>query len=305
MVNSQPIEEGTRGTRARGIGTETHRGPTEPVLQTQKTPSPSPAFIKENINVSRTMINEHDQQAKTKATPRRLANADSDKEASARSRRLEDQSRTKEKTRREMSKSRGKRSGHQETRSDSEYEKSLEDTYEDMNSPYKIPKSTPFTKRTTRFKYHQMAKLRRNIRVYEGNKYPKGSFKYLLGGGRARRMADARLVQNVLLNPWWSDRRSYGLRKAGPSGKGYLPKQPKERKSSKEQHKVINMIREEEITRGLLKEKGRKKMVPMEFAIVKCRSPYNVIIGRTGMRSLTATVGKGARFMKRGALASM
>nr|GEU69365.1 reverse transcriptase domain-containing protein [Tanacetum cinerariifolium] len=58
-------------------------GPTEPVLQTQKTPSPSLAFIKENIDVLRTPIKEHDQQAKMKATPRKLAYADSDKEALA------------------------------------------------------------------------------------------------------------------------------------------------------------------------------------------------------------------------------
>ncbi|GKC41929.1 hypothetical protein Tco_1059651 [Tanacetum coccineum] len=150
-------------------------------------PSPSPTFIKEKIDVLRTMIKEHDQQAKTKAMPRRLAYADSDKEALARSLvrgffdrfsfessstsdtrrqtrfasksqrtlsknkepthlrrsiRLEDRSITKEKTRRETSKSRGKRSGHQETSSDSEYEEGLED----------------------------MAKLPKNIRVYEGNK---------------------------------------------------------------------------------------------------------------------------------------
>ncbi|GJT27484.1 hypothetical protein Tco_0907759 [Tanacetum coccineum] len=106
------------------------------------------------------MIKEHDQQAKMKATPRKLAYADSDKEAPARllargfsdrfslessgtsdthrqthsvsksqrtpsknkepthlrrSRRLEDRGITKEKARRERSKSRRKRSGHQET----------------------------------------------------------------------------------------------------------------------------------------------------------------------------------------------
>ncbi|GKA76402.1 reverse transcriptase domain-containing protein [Tanacetum coccineum] len=33
---------------------------------------------------------------------------------------------------------------------------------------------------------------------------------------------------------------------------------------------------------------GRSKTVLMEFAIIKCRSPYNIIIGRTGMRSLRA-----------------
>ncbi|GJR94458.1 hypothetical protein Tco_0266632 [Tanacetum coccineum] len=34
----------------------------------------------------------------------------------------------------------------------------------------------------------------------------------------------------------------------------------------------------------------RNKAVLMEFAIVKCRSPYNVQMGRTGMRSLRAVV---------------
>ncbi|GJW24254.1 hypothetical protein Tco_0038065 [Tanacetum coccineum] len=83
MVDSQPMEEEFQGAATRDVGTETHGEPTEPVLQTQKTPSPSPAFIKENIDVLRTMIKEHDQQAKIKATPRKLAYADSDKEAPA------------------------------------------------------------------------------------------------------------------------------------------------------------------------------------------------------------------------------
>ncbi|GJR58136.1 hypothetical protein Tco_1500298 [Tanacetum coccineum] len=85
MVNSQPMEEEIRGAETRDVVTETHGGPTEPVLQMQKTPSSSSAFIKENIDVLRTMIKEHDQQAKIKATPRRLAYVDSDKEAPARS----------------------------------------------------------------------------------------------------------------------------------------------------------------------------------------------------------------------------
>ncbi|GJY22167.1 hypothetical protein Tco_0394733, partial [Tanacetum coccineum] len=33
---------------------------------------------------------------------------------------------------------------------------------------------------------------------------------------------------------------------------------------------------------------GRSKTMLMEFAIIKCRSPYNIIIGRTRMRSLRA-----------------
>ncbi|GKB47688.1 hypothetical protein Tco_0898441 [Tanacetum coccineum] len=142
MVDSQPIEEEIRGMEARNVGTKTHEEPTRPVLQG--------------------MIKEHAQQAKIKATPRRLAYADSDKEAPARksqrtpsknkeparlkrSRRLEGRSITKEKTRRKRSKSRGKKSGYQETSSHSEYEEGSEDTYEDLNSPYKRPKPTPFT----------------------------------------------------------------------------------------------------------------------------------------------------------------
>nr|GEW94035.1 reverse transcriptase domain-containing protein [Tanacetum cinerariifolium] len=78
---AHPMEEEFQGIATRDVGTESHGGPTEPVLQTQKTHSPSSAFIKENINVLRTMIKEHDQQAKMKATPRKLAYADSDKEA--------------------------------------------------------------------------------------------------------------------------------------------------------------------------------------------------------------------------------
>ncbi|GKB45713.1 reverse transcriptase domain-containing protein [Tanacetum coccineum] len=180
-------EEEIWGAKVRYVGTETYGGPTEPVLQRQKTPSSSLTFIKENIDVLRTMIKEHDQQAKTKATPRRLAYADYDKEVPARSlargffdrfslessgtsdtykqtrsanksqrtpsknkepthprrsRRFEDQSITKEKTRRKRSKSRGKRSGHQETSSESKFKEGSKDT----------------------------AKLPRNIRVYEGNK---------------------------------------------------------------------------------------------------------------------------------------
>ncbi|GKF26360.1 hypothetical protein Tco_0082254 [Tanacetum coccineum] len=85
MVDSQPMEEEFQGARTRDAGTETHGGPTEPVLQTQKTSYPSLDFIKENIDVLRTMIKEHDQQAKMKATPRKLAYTDSDKEAPAKS----------------------------------------------------------------------------------------------------------------------------------------------------------------------------------------------------------------------------
>ncbi|GKE82346.1 hypothetical protein Tco_1552346, partial [Tanacetum coccineum] len=76
-----------------------------------------------------------------------------------RSRRLEDRSTAKEKERRERSKPRRKRSRHQETSSDSEYEEGSNDAFEDLNSPYKRPKPTPFTQRITYFKYRKRAKL--------------------------------------------------------------------------------------------------------------------------------------------------
>ncbi|GJS41698.1 hypothetical protein Tco_0566741 [Tanacetum coccineum] len=40
--------------------------------------------------------------------------------------------------------------------------------------------------------------------------------------------------------------------------------------------------------RVTIEEQGRNKTVLLEFAIVKCRLPYNVIMRRTGMRSLRA-----------------
>ncbi|GKC15428.1 reverse transcriptase domain-containing protein, partial [Tanacetum coccineum] len=59
---------------------------------------------------------------------------------------------------------------YQETSTDTECDEGSEDTCEDLNSPYKGPKPTPFTLRITHFKYHQRAKHPRNIRTYEGNK---------------------------------------------------------------------------------------------------------------------------------------
>ncbi|GJZ65438.1 hypothetical protein Tco_0622134 [Tanacetum coccineum] len=51
-----------------------------------------------------------------------------------------------------------------------EYEEEISDNLEDLNTPYKRPKPTPFTMRITRFKYHEKAKLPRNVKVYEGGK---------------------------------------------------------------------------------------------------------------------------------------
>ncbi|GKB48249.1 hypothetical protein Tco_0899002 [Tanacetum coccineum] len=50
-----------------GTGMGSREGPSDP---TQMTPSSD--FIKENIDVLRTMIKEHDHQAKAKVTPKKL-----------------------------------------------------------------------------------------------------------------------------------------------------------------------------------------------------------------------------------------
>ncbi|GJT27942.1 hypothetical protein Tco_0908217 [Tanacetum coccineum] len=82
MVDSQLVKEEVRVLEPRDVGTETQKGPTEPVSQTQTTHSPSPAFVKENIDALRTIIKEHDRQNKTKTAPRKLVYAESKREAS-------------------------------------------------------------------------------------------------------------------------------------------------------------------------------------------------------------------------------
>ncbi|GKD40154.1 hypothetical protein Tco_1260361 [Tanacetum coccineum] len=65
----------------RDEGTKIQKGPTGLTLQTQTTPSPSLAFVKESIDILRTMIKELDHQAKAKTTPRKVIYVDSEKEA--------------------------------------------------------------------------------------------------------------------------------------------------------------------------------------------------------------------------------
>nr|GEW81011.1 reverse transcriptase domain-containing protein [Tanacetum cinerariifolium] len=98
--------------------------------------------------------------------------------------RLENKIKSKAKTIEGRTKYRTRRSGYKGTNFDSNHEEDLEDTYsnheedledtcEDLSMPYKRPKPTPFTPRITRFKYHQRAKLPRNIKVYASSKDPK------------------------------------------------------------------------------------------------------------------------------------
>ncbi|GJV21872.1 hypothetical protein Tco_1370892 [Tanacetum coccineum] len=374
MVDSQHMEEEIQEAKTKDVGMETHAGPTKPVLQAHKTPSPSSAFIKEKIDVLRTMIKEHDQQAKIKAMPRRLAYADSDKQAPARllardfsdrfslessgtsdthkqtrsasknqrtasknkepthlrrSRRLEDRSITKEKARRERSKSRRKRSEHQEISSDSEQEedpteiygikrrqnKGLQAFMDRLKSKSSHIKGVPPVLRILAFMHgHGHPKLAKKL----NDKIPK-TVDEMFERVRAFIRGEVATCSAEMVRPSQGD-------------KGYVhlvdPKkleiedirQNNQRGRSQRRNnvKVINMIREggsckwpfEEERSGLTDEltfptiprnqltdepiilegviEGRSKTVLMEFAIIKCRSPYKVIIGRTGMRSLRA-----------------
>ncbi|GKE02628.1 hypothetical protein Tco_1390611, partial [Tanacetum coccineum] len=111
-----------------------------------------------------------DTHRQTRSTIKSQKNPSKNKEPThiRRSRRLEDRSTTKEKARRERSKPRRKRSRHQETSLDSEYEEGSDDAFKELNSPYKRPKPTPFTQIITHFKYHKRTKLPRNIKQNEG-----------------------------------------------------------------------------------------------------------------------------------------
>ncbi|GJT57579.1 hypothetical protein Tco_0992633 [Tanacetum coccineum] len=63
-----------------GTRTGSREGPSEPAQLAQKTHSPT--FIMENIDVLRTMMKEHDQLAKAKATPKKLIYNDFEEEGS-------------------------------------------------------------------------------------------------------------------------------------------------------------------------------------------------------------------------------
>ncbi|GKA07773.1 reverse transcriptase domain-containing protein [Tanacetum coccineum] len=197
MVDSQLVEEEVQGLEPRDVRTEAQKGPTEPVSQTQTTPFP--AFVKENIDLLRTMIKEHDQQTKTKATPRKLIYADSERDAP-------DELMAKSFSDRLSLKSSG-----------------TSDTHGKAYSARKrvSPKAKNLHTPEGQGGWKTKAKLRkepegRNLKLDEGGSNIKkqvwtlsmrkgvqrkqgsgGSSKHLLSRGRARGVADAHLVQNV------------------------------------------------------------------------------------------------------------
>ncbi|GJW05677.1 reverse transcriptase domain-containing protein [Tanacetum coccineum] len=158
-------------------------GTSAPAEQAQG--GPLPAFMKENIDVLRTMIKELDNRGQEKVTPRKLFNEESGKAGSENSQmsplveevggysfdgssRSEARSRSKSKN--VKSKPQSVRASRRKSSLDSGYDTVSDSGLEDLSMPYRRPKPMPFTSRITRFRYHRWAKLPPNTQVYEGNK---------------------------------------------------------------------------------------------------------------------------------------
>ncbi|GKB47496.1 hypothetical protein Tco_0898249 [Tanacetum coccineum] len=172
-----------------------------------------------------------------------------------RSKRLEDQNKTKERVRRGRSKSQGRKSDYQEASSGFDDEENFKDTYEDQNSPYKRPKPTPFTQRITRFKYHRRDKFPKNIKVYEGHSHPELAKKL---NDKIPKMVDemfervrafiqgemAASLAKMVWSPHWDKGNARSIKKwieeAVASGKlSHLVKDIRQRRGGV---KVINMV---------------------------------------------------------------
>nr|GEV66342.1 hypothetical protein [Tanacetum cinerariifolium] len=173
-----------------------------------------------------------------------------------RSRRLDDQSITKEKARRERSKPKGKRFGHQETSSDSEREEAFMHGHGHLKLAKKLNDKIP----------KMMDEKFERVRAF-------------IKGEVATR--------NININI------SSKLRRCRALMVSFLG----------ETHHPLGVID----LRVIMGRAGRSKTVLKEFVIIKCHSPYNVIIGRTKMRSLGAgslmgmqTARKGTRLEEKG-----
>ncbi|GJX60162.1 reverse transcriptase domain-containing protein [Tanacetum coccineum] len=293
------------------------------------------------------MIKEHDQQAKTKATPRKLAYADSNKEAPARSiaRGFSD---------RFSFESSGTSDTHKQTRSANKSQRTpsknkelahlrrlrrLED--QSITKEYaKDPTEIHDIKRRQNEGLHTfMDRFKSESSHIKGVPLVLRILAFMHGHGHpelAKKLNDkirktGSQHQRLLLVKK-ENRGSCSLGEVGPSGEGYLPEQPEEREPRKEQCKGVikgNQVRRILVDGGSsskimyehcfkslnvniqlrfrrcrvlmvgfsgetyhplgiidLRENmgraGRNKTVLMEFAIIKCCSSYNVIIGRTG-----------------------
>ncbi|GJU81484.1 reverse transcriptase domain-containing protein [Tanacetum coccineum] len=197
------LEEGENlNTGALGTGRTPPGGTSAPAGQAQG--GLSPAFVKENIDVLRTMIKELDNRGQEKVTPRKLFNEESGEAGSENSQmspsaeevggyssdgssrsRSRGRPRAARKHQKNVSKKKGTSKSHRSVRSEARSRsksksvktkprsvKASRGKSSSDSGPYRRPKPMPFTSRITRFRYHRRAKLPPNVRVYEGNKDP-------------------------------------------------------------------------------------------------------------------------------------
>ncbi|GJT15839.1 hypothetical protein Tco_0874545 [Tanacetum coccineum] len=177
MVDSKPEGEGAQRVELENTGVGPQEGPTEPAQLTQATPSP--AFIKENIDVLRTMIKNTTNRPKQRQLQRSLSMTNLKKKirTAPEQRACQNDSPMSPPACHEQEtepvlqgKSKEACPKAREVSSDTKGEEGSKDSWEDLSTPYKRPKPTPFTTRITRFKYHEKAKLPRNVKVYEGRR---------------------------------------------------------------------------------------------------------------------------------------
>ncbi|GKA40415.1 hypothetical protein Tco_0733008 [Tanacetum coccineum] len=289
------------------------------------------------------MIKEHDQQAKVKATPRRLAYADSDKEALAsqripfkskepeylrRSRRLKDRSTTKEKARRERSKPRGKRSRYQETSSNSKYEeggatrnwfndldpKSV-DTFEELSQKFleEFSQHKRYAKDPTEI-YGIKRRYKEGLQAFMDRlKFKSSHIKgvppvlrisaFMHGHGHlelAKKLND-KIPKTV--DEMFKRVRAFIRGEVVTGSAKLLTDKPIILEGVIKGNQVRRILVDDGISSEIMRNvsssrnnrsssnyrKGKKKQnSAMEFTIIKFHSPYNVIIGRTRMRSFGA-----------------
>ncbi|GKD04278.1 reverse transcriptase domain-containing protein, partial [Tanacetum coccineum] len=133
----------------------------------------SPTFVKENIDVLRTMIKELDNRGQEKVTPlkesREVSDCSKKKGTSKSHRSVRSEARSRSKSKGVKSKPQSVRASRRKSSSDSGYDTMSDSGSEDLSMPYRRPKPMPFTSRITRFRYHRRAKLPPNVRTLSGS----------------------------------------------------------------------------------------------------------------------------------------
>ncbi|GKC29135.1 reverse transcriptase domain-containing protein [Tanacetum coccineum] len=182
------LEEGENlNIRALGTSRTPPGGTSAPARQAQG--GPSPAFMKENIDVLRTMIkmgpsteevvgyssdgsSRSRSRGRSRSARKRQKSVSRGKGTSKSHWSVRSEARSRSKSKSVKSKPQSVRASRRKSSSDARYDTVSDSGLEDLSMPYRRPKPMPFTSRITHFRYHRRAKLSPNVRVYEGNKDP-------------------------------------------------------------------------------------------------------------------------------------